>query len=160
MNRSLFLLNLLMAIAWGAVTGSFAALNLLFGFILGTLGLALIREQVAFRAYVSKSAKVFGLAVLFLKELVLSSWRVLRIVIRPRIEDLKPGIIAVPLDVDQDFEITLLANMVTLTPGTLSVDVADNKDTLFVHCIDVPDPQETIDDIKNGFERRIMEAFR
>ncbi|MEP3300463.1 MAG: Na+/H+ antiporter subunit E, partial [Roseibium sp.] len=57
-------------------------------------------------------------------------------------------------------EITMLANLITLTPGTLSVDVSEDRKTLYVHCIDVPDPQATIDDIKNGFERKILEVFR
>ena len=46
---------------------------------------------------------------------------------------LKPGIFAYPLKVDRDFEITLLANLITLTPGTLSVDVSADRRTLFVH---------------------------
>lgn len=80
-------------------------------------------------------------------------------VIRPRM-DLKPGIFAFPLTVESDFEITLLANMITLTPGTLSVDVSDDRRTLFVHALDCSDPDATRRDIANGFERKIMEAFR
>ena len=68
------------------------------------------------------------------------------IVLRPKIE-LQPGIIALPLTVDTDFEITMLANLITLTPGTLSVDVSEDRKTLFIHYVDVPDPQATIDDI-------------
>jgi multicomponent Na+:H+ antiporter subunit E len=108
---------------------------------------------------VSRVWQVAGLAALFLYELVLSAVRVAAIVLRPKIE-LSPGIIACPLTVDRDFEITMLANLITLTPGTLSVDVSEDRKTLYVHCIDVPDPQATIDDIKNGFERKILEAFR
>ncbi|WP_068081406.1 Na+/H+ antiporter subunit E [Polycladidibacter stylochi] len=160
MNKRLLLINLLMAIAWGAVTGSFEALNLIFGFLLAMFGLYLIREQVQFKGYLSRSTRIAALAYGFLRELVLSSWRVLKIVIRPKLGNLQPGIIALPLTVTEDYEITLLANMITLTPGTLSVDVSDDRQWIYIHCIDVPDPQEVIDDIKNGFERQIMEAFR
>ncbi|MFS8180750.1 Na+/H+ antiporter subunit E [Pseudovibrio denitrificans] len=159
MNNRVFLMNLLLAAAWGAVTGSFTPLNLIFGFVLSSIALFLIREQIAFRDYFQRGGKVVVLAGSFFKELVLSSWRVLMIVIRPKIK-LHPGIIAVPLSVTEDFEITLLANMVTLTPGTLSVDVSEDRKVLFVHCLNVPDPEETIDGIKNGFERQILEAFR
>ncbi|KZL06123.1 Na+/H+ antiporter subunit E [Pseudovibrio ascidiaceicola] len=159
MNNMVFLMNLLLAAAWGAVTGSFTPLNLIFGFILSSIALFLIREQIAFRDYFQRGGKVLILAGSFFKELVLSSWRVLMIVIKPKIK-LHPGIIAVPLSVSEDFEITLLANMVTLTPGTLSVDVSEDRKVLFVHCLNVPDPEETIDGIKNGFERQILEAFR
>ena len=155
----LFLINILMSLAWGAVTGSFSVVNLVFGFLLGTGALYLIREQVGTGAYFNRGWKLISLAALFLYELVLSAWRVAKIVMQPKI-DLEPGIIAYPLTVDKDFEITVLANLITLTPGTLSVEVSDDRKTLFVHCIDVPDPQETIDDIKNGFERKILEAFR
>jgi multicomponent Na+:H+ antiporter subunit E len=74
--------------------------------------------------------------------------------------DLKPGIIAYPLKVDRDFEITILANLITLTPGTLSVDVSDDRRILYVHAMDASDPEATKRDIAEGFERKIMEAFR
>lgn len=156
---TLFLTNILLALAWGAVTGSFSEVNLAFGFVLAFGALYLIREQVGTAAYYQRIGKAVGLAATFVYELILSAWRVATIVMRPKIE-LEPGIIAFPLTVDTDFEITMLANLITLTPGTLSVDVSEDRKTLFIHCIDVPDPQATIDDIKNGFERKIMEAFR
>ncbi len=156
----LFLINILLSLTWGAVTGSFDIVNLVFGFALGSLALYLIREQVGTAGYFARSYRVASLALLFLYELVLSAVRVARIVLMPQIGRLQPGIIAYPLTVDRDFEITMLANLITLTPGTLSVDVSDDRKTLYVHCIDVPDPQATIDDIKNGFERKILEAFR
>lgn len=156
---SLFLVNILLALAWGAVTGNFSEVNLAFGFVLGLGALYLIREQVGTTLYFQRFAKGIGLALLFVYELVLSAWRVAVIVLQPRIK-LQPGIIAFPLTVDRDFEITMLANLITLTPGTLSVDVSDDRKILYVHCIDVPDPQATIDDIKNGFERKILEVFR
>jgi multicomponent Na+:H+ antiporter subunit E len=155
----LFLINILLALAWGAVTGSFAEVNLFFGFVLGMMALYIIREQVGSDRYLRRFWQIGTLALLFIYELVLSALRVAAIVLRPKIE-LKPGIIAYPLTVDRDFEITMLANLITLTPGTLSVDVSDDRRTLYVHCIDVPDKQATIDDIKNGFERKILEAFR
>jgi multicomponent Na+:H+ antiporter subunit E len=102
---------------------------------------------------------VISLFLLFIYELVLSAWRVAVIVLSPRM-DLKPGIIAYPLKVDRDFEITILANLITLTPGTLSVDVSDDRRILYVHAMDASDPEATKRDIAEGFERKIMEAFR
>lgn len=155
----LFLINLLLVFAWGAITGSFGALNLMFGFVLGAFALALIREQVGTDGYFGRVYRIAGLALLFLVELVKSALRVAGVVLRPRL-DVHPGIIAYPLTCTHDFEITLLANLITLTPGTLSVDVSDDRRVLYVHCIDVPDPDATIAEIRDGFERRILEAFR
>lgn len=156
----LFLINILMALSWGAVTGSFTILNLAFGFLLSAGVLYTIREQVGTGGYFRRAGRVLSLAILFVYELVLSAWRVAKIVLTPNISNLKPGIIAYPLTVDRDFEITLLANLITLTPGTLSVDVSQDRKILYVHCIDVPDPDATITDIRDGFERKILEAFR
>jgi multicomponent Na+:H+ antiporter subunit E len=155
----LFLVNVLFAIAWSFVSGSFSMPNFLFGFALGAGALYLIREQVGSTGYFSRLKRVLSLTVLFLYELILSAWKVARLVMSPKM-DLKPGIFAYPLTVDSDIEITLLANLITLTPGTLSVDVSDDRKTLYVHAIDCSDPEQTKRDIASGFEHKIMEAFR
>jgi len=156
---SLYLANILMALAWAAVTGSFSPLNLLFGFALGAVALSLIREQVGSMGYFSRARRVVSLMLLFVYELVLSSVRVAMMVLNPKMS-LKPGIFAYPLKVDRDFEITLLANLITLTPGTLSVDVSDDRRTLYIHAVDCSDPEGLRQDIADGFERKILEAFR
>lgn len=156
---NLYLVNVLMALVWAAVTGSFSLINLVFGFALGALALSLIREQVGSMGYFSRSRRVLALMLLFVYELVLSSVRVAILVLKPDMK-LKPGIFAFPLRVDRDFEITLLANLITLTPGTLSVDVSDDRRFLYVHALDCSDPDQTREDIADGFERKIMEAFR
>lgn len=156
---NLYLSNILLALVWAAVTGSFSFTNIIFGFVLGALALYLIREQAGSLGYFRRTRRVLSLAFLFLYELVLSAWRVTVLVLSPKM-DLKPGIFAYPLKVDRDFEITLLANLITLTPGTLSVDVSDDRKTLYVHAIDCSDPDQTRQDIASGFERKIIEAFR
>jgi len=156
---NLYLANILMALAWGAVTGSFSPVNLIFGFALGAVALSLIREQVGSMGYFSRARRVISLMVLFIYELVLSSVRIAILVLKPNM-NLKPGIFAYPLKVDRDFEITLLANLITLTPGTLSVDVSDDRQTLYIHTVDCSDPDELRQDIADGFERKILEAFR
>ncbi|MDF1607306.1 Na+/H+ antiporter subunit E [Hoeflea sp. YIM 152468] len=156
---SLFLVNVLLALAWAAVTGSFTFLNFAFGFVLAIFALSLIREQVGSVGYFSRARRVISLLLLFTYELVLSAWKVAVLVMSPRME-LKPGIFAYPLKVDRDFEITILASLITLTPGTLSVDVSEDRRTLYVHALDASDPDATRRDIAEGFERKIMEAFR
>ena len=156
---TIYLINILLALAWVAVTGSATISNFLFGFVLGAGALYLIREQAGSLGYFRRTRRVVSLFALFLYELVLSSWRVAVLVVQPRM-DLKPGIFAYPLKVDREFEITLLANLITLTPGTLSVDVSEDRRFLYVHALDCSDPDQTRIDIANGFERKIMEAFR
>ncbi|MCC0044207.1 MAG: Na+/H+ antiporter subunit E [Brucellaceae bacterium] len=156
---SLFLINLLLAIAWAAVSASFTLANLIFGFVLSAVALYLIREQVGYVGYLTRSWRVVSLAALFVYELILSAWKVTTLVLSPNMK-VKPGIFAYPMKVDRDGEITLLANLITLTPGTLSVDVSDDRRTLYVHAIDCSDVDQTRADIAEGFERKILEAFR
>ncbi len=96
------------------------------------------------------------LAGLFVYELVMSVKDVLRAVLQPgRIQ--RSGIVAVPLDLRGDGAIALLANMVTLTPGTTSLHVSDERRLLYVHVMNLSD--DTVAQIKNGFERRVKEAM-
>jgi len=155
----LFLINVLLALAWGAVSASFQPLNLAFGFVLGAIALFVIREQVGSVGYFSRILRIVSLALLFVYELILSSVRVAILVLKPNM-NLKPGIMAYPLKVDRDAEITLLANLITLTPGTLSVDVSPDRKYLYIHALDCSDPDSTREDIAVGFERKILEAFR
>ncbi|TPW26681.1 Na+/H+ antiporter subunit E [Pararhizobium mangrovi] len=152
------IMNLLLAVVWVAVTGSLTVVNFAFGFVLAMVGLWLVREQVGTVGYLSRTWRLLILALLFLYELAMSAYSVAKLVLSPRM-DLKPGIFAYPLRLEGDFEITLLANLITLTPGTLSVDVSDDCKTLYVHAIDCSDPEAARRDIAEGFERRIMEAF-
>jgi multicomponent Na+:H+ antiporter subunit E len=153
------LFNLLLAIAWVAVSGSASVHNLLLGFVLGAIALVVVREPFGGIRYLRRLWLTLSLALLFLKELTRSAWAVTITVLRPKM-DIKPGIFAFPLTVDRDFEITLLANLITLTPGTLSVDVSGDRKVLYVHALDCSDPQAARRAIADGFERKIMEAFR
>lgn len=103
--------------------------------------------------------KFLSLFLLFIQELVLSALRVAWLVIQPKLR-LRPAIIAYPLTVTTDAQITLLANLITLTPGTLSIDVSEDRKTLFIHSIDMESKEALIGSIAAGFETRILEAFR
>ncbi|MGF9692944.1 Na+/H+ antiporter subunit E [Rhizobium sp. 0TCS1.26] len=154
-----FAMNVMFAVVWLAVSGSASFINFLFGFLVSALAIGLIREQAEGVSYLRRIARIGSLVALFFKELALSAWKVAVLVTRPKLE-VQPGIFAYPLTVDRDFEITLLANLITLTPGTLSVDVSADRKLLYVHAIDCTDVEGTCRDIANGFERKIMEAFR
>ena len=155
----LFIFNLLLAIVWVAITGSASFLNLLFGFALAAVALSIVRASYGGGLYRGRVRKIISLLLLFLGELAKSAWAVAVAVMSPKM-DVKPGIFAFPLTVERDFEITLLANLITLTPGTLSVDVSDDRKILYVHALDCSDPEAIRRSIADGFERRIMEAFR
>jgi multicomponent Na+:H+ antiporter subunit E len=156
---SRIVIALIFTLAWAGVTGSFSIPNLGFGLLLGLAAVWLVRDGQAASPIRVRPVQLARLILLFVVELIKSGVRVAIIVLR-RDMRLNPAIIAYPLRVTSDFEIALLANLITLTPGTMSVDVSDDRATLFVHCVDVPDAEAVILDIRNGFERLILEAFR
>lgn len=102
--------------------------------------------------------RILKLLTVFLREFAVSVFRVAWLVLSPRM-NFTPAAFRFPLTLTSDRQITLLANMITLTPGTLTVDVADDRSALIVHAIDCPDVDAACADLRNGFERLIREAF-
>jgi multicomponent Na+:H+ antiporter subunit E len=95
--------------------------------------------------------------VIFLIELFKSSFAVAWAVINPAIR-VNPAILAVPLELKTDIHIATLANLVSLTPGTTSLHVSEDRKTLYVHALDCPDPDAVISGIKTTFESILLKA--
>src|SRR5690554_7188738 len=127
--RVQFLLNILLAVVWVFLTGTVNATNFAFGFILSYLVLWLISSNDDKRKYFVIGPRIIGFAFYFLYELVKANLQVAAHVVTPKFY-MEPGIIKYPLDAKTDLEITLLANVITLTPGTLSLDVSDDRKVL------------------------------
>jgi multicomponent Na+:H+ antiporter subunit E len=72
----------------------------------------------------------------------------------------RPGIIGIPLDARTDAEIMLVANLISLTPGTLSLDLSEDRRVLYIHVMFLDDIEETRQQIKQGLERRVLEVMR
>ena len=155
----ILLWNLLLALLWEAMTGRTDAANLLLGFALGYVVLWWLRPLLGPTRYFRKLPESIRFTFFFLRELIRSNLRVAWDVISPKSQR-KPGIVAIPLDARSDIEITFLANLITLTPGTLSLDVSDDRSVLYVHGMFVEDAQLMREQIKNGFERRVLELLR
>lgn len=102
---------------------------------------------------------IINFMLFFLYELLKANIQVAYDVITPKFY-MKPGIVKIPLDAKTDLEITLLANLITLTPGTLALDVSDDKQVLYVHAMYINDKDEFIRGIKKGFEKKLLEILR
>jgi multicomponent Na+:H+ antiporter subunit E len=151
--------NMLLALAWVATTGVFTFNNLGLGFIIGFLVLFFTRRIVGAPKYFLKVRQVIGLILFFLWELVLANIRVAYDVLTP-VHFMRPGIIAIPLDARTDAEITILSNLITLTPGTLSLDISADRKVLYMHAMYIDDIESTRRKIKDGFEKRVLEVMR
>lgn len=153
------LLNFFLAFAWMFITANFTASGFLIGFLLGILLILLMRRFFSTRLYLSRVWSAISLTLLFLKELVLSSLQVFRIVIRPQL-NLSPAVFEMETDLTNDWEVTLLAALITLTPGTLVIGISDDQTKLYIHAIEFENVEDSVSAIKNTFEQAIREVSR
>lgn len=151
--------NLVLALIWMFAGGDVSLTAFTVGFVLGYAVLALLQPLLGHTTYFSKLPRLIGLAAFVLYELVLSSLRIAWDVVTPRAFR-TPGIVAVPLDAETDLEIAVVANLVTLTPGTLSLEVIESPRTLYVHSMFAHDPAEVRATIKKRFEAPVLELLR
>ena len=155
----MFLWHLLLALNWAAITGLFTWSNVLAGFILAYVVLFIAQHAIGSYTYFRRIDRVLRFAVFYVWELILANLRVAYDVMTPR-HHIRPGVVAIPLDARTDAEITLLANLITLTPGSVSLDVSSDRRFLYLHAMYIDDVEEFRQSIKDTLERRVLEVLR
>jgi multicomponent Na+:H+ antiporter subunit E len=150
--------NVALAFIWAAINGSYTVADLALGFLIGYVVIMLADAEPLPGPYARKVARLVHFSGFYIYELVLSSLRVAMDVLTPR-QRARPAILAIPLEPGQsDGRKTLLANLITMTPGTMSLDL--EGDTLYVHAMFADDPEAARDDLKRDFERRVQGLMR
>lgn len=91
-------------------------------------------------------------------DIVLSNIEVARRILGPE-RVLTPGFIWLPLELTNIHGITALASIITLTPGTVSAELSDDRHFLLVHCFNLKDPEQTAATIKQRYESLLKEIF-
>lgn len=157
----MFVGNVLLALAWVTLQADFTLANLLVGHTIGYLVLLLLVRGGVLPAsnYVGKVGMAVSLVVFFLHELIIANLRLARDVVSVN-TSIAPGIIAVPLDATRDSEILLLAALINLTPGSVALDVSADRNTMYVHSMYVTTADAARAEIKNGYERRVLQLLR
>lgn len=153
------LLHLLLTLVWVALTGNFVVINFLFGYLLSYSIMWIIAKNTGDLKYFLRIPRIIAFFFYFLKELIKANLLVTFDVVTPKFY-MTPGIVKIPLEAKTDLEITLLANLITLTPGTLALDVSDDKSVMYVHGMYVEDRDAFVKNIKNGFEKKLLEILR
>ena len=156
---NLLFLQILLTLAWLALTGRFNAANFLVGFAIAFPVVWLSQRGEATFFYLVRIRRVAEFAGFFLWDLLKANLRVAHDVLTPR-HHMRPGVIAVPLELETDMEILLLTTLITLTPGTLSLDVSSDRRTLYMHAMYIDDVDQFRRAIKQGYERRVREVLK
>jgi multicomponent Na+:H+ antiporter subunit E len=151
--------SILLAFAWAALRGEVTPFNLLVGYGLGYAVLALLEKGgVLPSRFQTKAGRVFSLAAFFIWQLMVANVRVAADVLHPR-TSIKPAVVAIPLDITTDAEILLLSALINITPGSVTIDLSEDRRTLYVHVMHIINADESRREIKNGFERRVKRVF-
>ncbi len=163
--------NLLVAfvclwLAWIALTGSLDFQELGVGVVVAAFG-AVVSHKLLFSGGMREKfePKRWGYALAYVPAYIWAELKahasVIYRILHPRMP-IKPGIVRVPTKLRSDFGITGLANAITMTPGTLSVEVSEDEHSLYVHWINVEtvEPEQTNKQIAWPFERFLRRIFR
>ncbi len=167
----------LLVSVWCVLTRELTILNILLGLGLSMLLLRvmgdsdreqnsiLVRKDQKVSRRVTAGVRIFlrpiralDLTAFFLYELVLSNVRMALMIVNPMIK-VKSTVIEIPVEVESEEELALLSDLVTLTPGTLTLDVTDDGRTLYVHVLSTEDPREVRQSIRQGLARRVRRLF-
>lgn len=153
------LLNLMLAFIWMFLQNDWTLGGLIVGFVLGMLIVGAFRRFFSKPFYMRKVWAIIRLLLIFIKELFLSSFTVAWQTISPKLS-FRPGIFAYSTELESDWEVTLLACLISLTPGTLTLEISPDKRSLYIHAMDIKDAEEHIEQIRNTFETAILEVKR
>ena len=153
------LLTLLLVAVWQMLVNYVSLGTLVFGLILGILIPLLTAPYWPDRPRLKNPAMIVEFILIVLWDIVVANVSVAKIILFKRNEDMRPTWVTVPIDLRSPEAITVLAGTITMTPGTVSADVAADGSSLLVHCLDATDPDAVRDDIKQRYERRLREIF-
>lgn len=155
-----FIYSLFLTLVWCLFTESFNANTLIIGFGISLLIVYFLRRAHVEEHYLHRLAFIIRFILIFFKEVIIANLAVLKIVYHPKMmEKIQPGILEYPLDVNTGFSITLLANAITLTPGTLSVEISPDRKNLYIHCLRIEDLEKTKKYIKKNLEMPILKIW-
>jgi multicomponent Na+:H+ antiporter subunit E len=153
-------IHITLTLVWAGLLGGISLETLVSGFIVSYAMLFVVtRGRPGHDAYFGKLPRLAGFLVYYVWELIKSNAIIAYDVLTPT-HHMKPGVIGIPIDVETDLEITVLANLITMTPGTLSLDISPDRKTLYVHAMYINDPDKLRAEIKENFERRVLELLR
>ncbi|HJP13599.1 MAG TPA: Na+/H+ antiporter subunit E [Nitrospinota bacterium] len=150
-------LALSISVIWLLLKGDGSPGNFFVGLILAMILIYFLRRTYHQERSFRRVGDIAHFLINFTRELIVANIQVLKIVLSPRIS-IRPGIIAFKTECKTPLGITLLANSITLTPGTLSVDISEDQTTIFIHTLDIENPDQVRDGIRRGLEEPVKGA--
>lgn len=154
------ILSLLIAVIWMLLVNAFAWGSLVFAAILAWAVPLMTAPYWPDRAIIRNPWAIIGYVLIVIWDIIRANIAVARIVLFMPKRELRPCWLPVPLDLTSPEAITVLAGTITLTPGTVTCDLAEDGSALLVHCLHAPDPDAVREEIKTRYEARLKRIFR
>ena len=151
-------LSLCLLLGWVLLVNDFSFGHWLLAAFLAVAIPLLCRDMLLTPLRIRRPGLLLRFIGLVLYDIVMANLQVARLVLGPT-RKLRPAFVEVPLELREDLPITILASVITLTPGTVSADLSADRRSLLVHGLDVPDPQALVADIKTRYEAPLKEVF-
>lgn len=150
-------LSLLLWVLWLLLNSSIAWGHILLGGILAVVIPLLTHPFWDRQPDLHKPLKLAGYILKVLWDIVVANFHVAYLILSGR--PLRQAFVKIPLCLTQEYPITILASTISLTPGTVSTEVAPDKTYILVHALDVADEAALIAEIKARYEAPLQEIF-
>lgn len=151
-------LSVLLLLVWLILVGELSAAHTILALFLA-IGIPLIcRPFLSGLPKLRSPLAALRLVLLVTYDIVIANIAVARLVLGPP-NRLRPVFVQVPLELTDDLSISLLASIITMTPGTVSCDLSKGNTSLLVHALDCGDPPALVADIKQRYEKPLLEIF-
>lgn len=153
------LLNIFIAILWVLLKDEDVVTfqTLLTGFIIGSFIIWLMRRFFGRSFYLQRAISIIKLLLIFLEEMFYSSIVVIKHILSPKL-DLKPGIFSYKTPLKKDWEVTVLSILLTLTPGSVVMEVNETGNVIYIHAMDLTRYKDDLKRSLKRFEKAIMEV--
>lgn len=152
------ILSIATIVVWLLLWNTFAPGTFLLGLVVAVLLPLFARRFWPDAPRVQNFGALVTYSLLFAWDILVANLNVARLILMPN-DTLRPTFLEIPLDIDHPFLITILANTISLTPGTVSSNVSGDDSALLVHCLDCADPDEEIERIKTRYEDRLERIY-
>lgn len=153
------LLSILLTVLWLLLNNTLSFAHVLLGAFLGW-GIALLCRPLLMPVpRVAKPLALLRFALRVGSDIVIANLSVAKLVMGPRAK-LRPAFIEIPMQLDDDFTLSLLTSIISLTPGTVSASLSSDRRKLLVHALDAPDPQQLVAEIQRRYEAPLLEIFQ
>jgi len=153
------MINVALAFLWMFMSSEFSLISFVNGYLLGLIAVFLLRRFLPGSFYLRRLWAIMNLTFVFIREMVKANIDVMITVLSPKL-DIHPGFYAYPSDLEEEWEVSLLAALITLTPGTVVVAISEDHSILYIHGLDMENAEDEIDGIKQILEQVIKEVSK